>query len=267
MNHAYRKIACVNCGKIIDVPIYCGNRFCPVCSVTRSIRVKRRLDFLVNNQPKIPNYSYFFWTFSLKNCSDLKTGIKKLQDSFRKLRNRQYWKNKVLGGAFVIEIKGTPGNWHPHIHAVVYSLYAKWQTVFELWRKCSGGRGCYVKHIPVSAVTAYLTKYLSKPDVPDSVCLTISEGLKSIRLFAPIGIWHSMNKSYKKTAAPCKQCGGSSWQLYDTLMERFPEIHYKEFDTVKQRVLATAPLGKPTLARRPERTERETNTMHLDSNQ
>lgn len=230
MQHQFRRIVCSGCGESLDVPVYCGDRFCPVCSVTRSIRVKRRLTWLVDQQSKLPNQSFFFWTFSLKNCTDLTKGIKQLQLAFRRLRNRAYWKNHVTGGGFVIEIKGHPGNWHPHIHAILYSNWMKWDTVFTLWRKCSGGRGCYVKLIPKSAAVAYVTKYLSKPDVPDQVAIEISAALKGIRLFAPIGAWHAGNKSYPKKATPCKRCGSSHWMDWDVASGNFPQPHFKDFD-------------------------------------
>jgi len=125
MLHEFRRIICTVCGQVLDIPVYCGDRFCPVCSVSRSIRTRSRMQWLVDHQPKLHAHAFYFWTFSLKNCQDLPKGIAQLQKSFRKLRSRQYWKTHVEGGAFVIEIKGRPGDWHPHIHVIVYSTYMK----------------------------------------------------------------------------------------------------------------------------------------------
>lgn len=229
MEHEFRRLLCIGCGEQIDVPVYCGNRFCPVCSITRSIRVKSRLTHLVNSQVKIPGYEFYFWTFSLANQPDLAKAIKKLRDGFRKLRNRAYWKKKVFGGAFVIEITGKPGSWHPHIHCIIYSLYADWFTMLGLWKKSTGGRGVYVKRLNSQVVVNYLTKYLAKPDVPDDVEYQISTALKGTRLMAPIGLWHNANKSYKRTATPCRKCGGIRWVDWSIEILEFHRPLSKDF--------------------------------------
>jgi hypothetical protein len=199
------------------------------------------MQWLVDHQPKLHAHAFYFWTFSLKNCQDLPKGIAQLQKSFRKLRSRQYWKTHVEGGAFVIEIKGRPGDWHPHIHVIVYSTYMKWDKVFSDWRKCSGGRGCYVKQIPTAKAVSYITKYISKPDAPDIVCAEISSALRKIRLFAPIGSWHKQNSHYKKTPTPCVRCGGSSWMNYEFLTGNPHGSQFKEVELMRHQVPAIAP--------------------------
>lgn len=254
MLHAYRRIVCGHCGERIDCPVYCGNRFCPVCSVTRLLRVRRRLEFLSSTQPKLKGHRWQMWTFSVKNCVDLSDGIKHLLKAFRRLRNTQYWGNHVDGGAFVIEVKGRPGNWHPHIHVLLYLAYMDWAHVLKSWRKCSGGRGCYYKDIPQREAVGYLTKYLTKLDIPDSLEIEISQSLKGSRLFAPIGSWHAMNKAYKKSSAPCKKCGATAWEDYDILQGKFPGDNVKDFPLKPRPAPDVGLSSTPMLDRLPQHT-------------
>lgn len=242
MKHQFRRITCSNCTTNVDVPVYCGNRFCPICSITRNLRVRKRITWLLSQQVKFPGYRYQMWTFSMKNCKELSKwvdrdgklqdgGIQILQKCFRKLRSSAVWKSKVAGGCFVIEVKGVPGNWHPHIHALIYCDFIKWSRMFTAWRKASGGRGCHFKDLHEDQAVRYITKYLTKGDVPDNLELEISDGLKGIRLFAPIGLWHSLSKSYKKPATACKCCGGTKWFCWDFELGNFNAYHVKDFVT------------------------------------
>jgi hypothetical protein len=148
--------------------------------------------------------------------------IRHILKSFQKLRNRQLWKSKVDGGAYVIEITGRPGNWHAHLHIVIVSDWIDWESLVKAWRKCSGSQGVFINDIPQSEALRYLTKYLTKPDIPDQVCAEIARSLKGIRMFAPIGSWFALNKTYTKPKTPCKNCGGSRWLDWHICMNMFP---------------------------------------------
>jgi hypothetical protein len=229
--HLFNRYICTSCGEILTVPVFCGDRFCQVCSVIRRSRVRQRLTWLIDNIPTVAGNRYFHLTLTIASKSDLPAMVKKLQLSFRRLRQRQFWKNHVDGGAFVIEITGRPGSWHAHIHAVVSSRWMNWTTLRDLWKKVSSGIGCYLTLIPKSKAVYYLTKYLSKPDMPDIVANQISEGLAGVRLFAPFGSWHATNKSYIKPKCGCRQCGGSHWMEYNISRGNFPEAIWIPFDS------------------------------------
>lgn len=230
MLHQFRRIVCASCGHPIDVPVFCGFRFCPVCSVTRAIRVRRRLDFLVKNQSFVPGTFTAFLTLTIANQPNLPVMILKLQKAFKKLRNRAYWKSHVVGGAFVIEITGHPGNWHAHIHAILQTRWLDWSTLRNAWHKCSGSIGVFIKKIPSSAAVGYISKYVTKNDAPESVLYQISDGLKGIRLFAPIGAWFKLNLIYRRATSPCPNCGASKWTDYAAMCGDFHNATFKHFD-------------------------------------
>lgn len=213
--HAFMKVVCQHCGETIDVPVYCGNRFCPVCSVPRRVRVRNRLEFLVANTELPPHFHFKHLTLTIPNQPDLYEMVRYIVKSFRKLRNRAFWKNYVDGGAFVLEVTGRPNNWHVHIHTIIISRYLDWNKLLKAWIACSKGRGVWLTDIPASAAVGYLTKYLSKPSVPDLVLEYVNWALKGMRLFSPFGCWYALNLTYKKPKSACPVCGQTSWLPLD----------------------------------------------------
>lgn len=228
MDHLFVKLCCSQCGKSFDVPVYCGDRFCTVCSVRRNNRVKRRLDFLVDNCERPRGFGFKFLTLTISNMADLSGMVKVITASFRKLRNRQYWKNNVDGGSYVIEIKGRPGNWHVHIHIIMQARFMAFADLLKLWMKCSPGRGVYIKQIPAGKTIAYITKYLTKPDVPDQALKFINAELQNVRLFSPFGCWHALCATYKPPKRKCADCGSDKYMPWDMLFDKFPEPFLKE---------------------------------------
>lgn len=205
--HEYRRICCLHCGKTFDVPVYCGNRFCEICSKPRLNRIRQRLSWLCSKVRLQPAYSLKHLTLTIKNQPDLDDMLKDLVKSFRKLRNRQFWKQHVLGGAFVLEVTGEPDNWHAHIHAIIESKFIDFYKLLDLWKICSPGKGVYLQRIPAGHVIGYLTKYLSKPSVPAEHLDEVSACIQGFRLFQPFGTWYAINNTFEMKRAGCPECG------------------------------------------------------------
>jgi predicted nucleic-acid-binding Zn-ribbon protein len=223
-NHRYRQLCCSHCGAEITVPIYCGNRFCPVCSRPRLSRVRRRLDFLIKNTSKESGYGLKFLTLTIPNQTDLQTMLQHLTRSFRRLRQRAEWKRRVLGGAFVLECSGSSSGWHAHLHAIVFAKYISFERLLRMWLRCSGGRGVYIKQIPPSVATGYLTKYLSKPAIADVDLQLAAEEIKRYRLFQPFGIWMALLKDFSETKPGCPNCGSHSFFPLDLIYNQTRSI-------------------------------------------
>lgn len=209
--HFFQTLICSHCGHEIKIPVYCGNRFCPVCSVPRLARVKRRLKFLVRNSTIPRGAGFKHLTLTIRNQDDLPKMLKDIVRSFRRLRQRAAWKNRVLGGAFVLEVTGRPGNWHAHIHTILIAYYFPFNALLKLWEQVSSGQGVYIQKLPPKQVINYLAKYLTKPDVPDLVLDEVAAELKSYRLFQPFGCWFKLMKKYKDKTAGCPECKQHSW--------------------------------------------------------
>lgn len=218
-NHGWRTLYCIKCGKTIRVIVDCGHRFCPTCSRRRARRVRNRLKHLFSKTEAVPKAGIKMLTLSVQNCKDLDEGIRHLIKSFRRLRQRSLWKHYVLGGAFVIEIKGRPGNWHPHIHAIIHSYYIPWQRLRSSWRQVSGGLACWINAIDNDKAVNYVTKYLTKVDVPAALLDDVSTSLRHFRLFSRFGTWHNIALPKLKYDTPCAQCGNTDY-IVDFALER-----------------------------------------------
>lgn len=217
-SHQFIKIRCMCCSHTFDVPVYCGNRFCEICSQRRQSRMRRRLKWLVNQICLDKGYGFKHLTLTIPNQSDLPAMVKFIIKAFRKMRSRAYWKNHVRGGASVIEITGRPGNWHVHIHAVIEARYMDWGRLHKLWKKCSGGDGTYIQRLSKTNIVGYLTKYLTKSSAPQSVLLDMSEALKGTRMFSPFGTWYAKNCKYASFKPACPECSESDLMLDDFVL-------------------------------------------------
>lgn len=217
MEHEFRQITCLQCGHTITIPVYCGNRFCPVCSAPRLSRVRRRLNWIVDHVSPPRGYGIKFLTLTLRNESDLPIMLSHLVRAFRKLRQRAFWKQYVLGGAFVLEVTGRPGNWHAHIHAVIEARFIPYDTFVRLWLKISGSRGVWIEKLPKKNVIGYLTKYLTKSSVPADITDDVSECLAGLRLFQPFGSWYAVNLTFQTKKPGCPSCGSHDWMPSDIL--------------------------------------------------
>lgn len=217
-SHEYIDIACGCCHKIIPVPVYCGKRFCPVCSVIRQSRVRARLNWLVEQIHPVSPYGFSHLTLTVSNQSDLKSMVRHLLDSFRRLRQRSFWQHRVIGGGYVIEVTGCPGDWHAHLHIVLEARYMLQAALVAAWQSCSGGTGVWIVRIKKTGIISYLTKYLTKTGTSTSIIDAMSDALKGARLFSPFGHWYALFNSYIRPVVVCPECNVADYQLYSVLM-------------------------------------------------
>lgn len=213
--HEFITIFCMDCNHRINVPVFCGDRFCSVCSEARRNRIRHRIEFLLNNVQLEPGMRIKHLTLTIPNSPDLPGMLKTLVAAFRKLRHTSFWKNKVAGGCFVLEVTGREGDWHGHIHAIINARFIQWETLRNLWIRFSKGRGVWLSVIPKAQAIKYLTKYLSKPDLPEACLSAVNSALKGYRMFQPFGTWYKLSAKYEKPMSKCFHCGSEhSFELY-----------------------------------------------------
>jgi hypothetical protein len=103
-----------------------------------------------------------------------------------------------------------------------------WNKLLKLWIGCSKGRGVYIQDIPPKQVVVYLTKYLTKPSVPDRVLEDVNWALKGLRLFSPFGDWHNLNLQYSEPKHVCEYCGHTCWFPLSLIYSQHPNTFMKE---------------------------------------
>lgn len=209
--HAIRRLYCSHCGFIIDAPVDCGDRFCNICSRRRAFRVRNRLRWLLHNSAPSQGYVLKMVTLSMPNCKQLDAGVRMLVQCFRRLRQSQIWLKNVEGGATIIEVKGRPNSWHPHLHILCYSRRLPWHPLRDRWTQISGGTACYIQNVNQDKALYYVTKYITKVDVPEFLEYSVGTVLKKFRLFQRFGSWHSLKIPKKLFDYPCPTCTKSIW--------------------------------------------------------
>lgn len=210
--HNYLTLYCSKCGDSHVIMQVCRNRYCDACGHIRRWRSRERLIQVIKGYQRRSGYMLKMLTVSMQNCSDLETGISELIASFRRMRQSKFWKQHVLGGLFVIEITGTPGSFHPHIHAFIYSKRIPWRGINDTWRRASkGGSATWIANISNNNAIYYVTKYVTKSSLSDEAADIANEALRGKRLFQRFGSFSGYDISLPLFAAACKQCGGFEW--------------------------------------------------------
>lgn len=164
-------------------------------------------------------------TLTIRNEPDLLGMAKHITSAFKHLRRRQYWKQNVSGGAFVLEITGRPGDWHLHVHVLLHARWLAWKKLHQLWEELSGGLGVWLEDVDESRASGYITKYLTKPDAPDSVVKDMATALIGVRLFQTFGSWHSCPAMPSRDYHQCPECGSITWLPDRSIDREFREIY------------------------------------------
>lgn len=228
MTHKFIRIICLSCQSVFDVPVYCGDRFCSVCSYVRRMRVQARLQFLVKNLKPLPGYNLKHLTLTIKNQQNLSLMTATIVKSFRKLRQTASWKAHVSGGAYVIDITGSSSDWHVHLHIMIQSKYYKWDTLLKLWMKLSPGRGVYIQDISKQEVIRHMVKYISKSPISDDDRDELNAALKGSRLFQVFGSWYAINLQYKPPPKHCNNCNNPCFCVYSDFVGDMYPVFEKE---------------------------------------
>lgn len=220
--HEFITIVCTFCNATFKVPKPCGNRFCTVCNQRRKRIAREKLNGVIHKASLSKGYNFRHLILSTANQPDLAESIQHLIKSFRRLRQRSYWKNHVDGGVFVIEVTGNPGNWHPHLHIILSARYMKHSKLLQLWNHVSGGTGCYIKTTPKNACINYITKYITKTSLTGDSFIILNNALRGLRLFNFFGTWHGLANSIKIPRCVCPLCFHDALEVLDFLTPRSP---------------------------------------------
>jgi len=211
-SHSFVTLVCEHCGATIRIPNYCGNRFCSVCSKPRQARIRRRIISVLHQVQPRRYDSLKLLTLTIPRRQPLRNGVDQLLTSFRRLRQRKFWKKNVRGGAYFIEFKHSPAGWNPHLHIILESSFIPVKKLSELWSKVSPGKIVDIRKISQGSVVNYVTKYVTKADVPEPLQLQASEVLANRRLFTLFGTWGRIKLEPIPDEHACNNCGQTCWR-------------------------------------------------------
>jgi len=136
------------CGTFTDT-WYCKHRHCPICQWRKALKWRSRMHQLLDSTPEASSGKWVALTLTTRNChvSDLNETIAEMNDAFRRLRNRAFWKANVVGGIKFVEVDQGASDYqsaHPHFHCLIQirpsmhqgNNYVTQQRWAEEWQGC-----------------------------------------------------------------------------------------------------------------------------------
>lgn len=204
----------------------CRNRYCPVCTWRRSIRLgidnKDILDCYLGGGGRL-----IFVTFTVPNCryNKLRETLNILNYSLNKFRGRKSIKRISYGDIKTLEVTVDKKNrtFHPHIHCLFAVSsnyfdknnpdYIKHEQMQRIWQDCVGSRD-YL-YLNVQAVrdsigaAREISKYVAKDDDyirygygdvyndDDEVLYYLYRETKNLRFVSYTGVFSDIRKSLK----------------------------------------------------------------------
>ncbi len=211
----------------------CGNRLCLTCcaSMARASRRQGReaidkLNLLFDKRTQFRQglrWRSLVLTMPLMKGADVTDSIARINDAFRRLTNRQFWKSRVKGGIKSVEFTVRPNGFHAHIHLLLLSGFIpanaerakKSRTpsgnLQDEMKHCLTAAGARVEGSPIVWVAdtkrqgerthgdeitlekalaencKYLTKTESWDSIPDSQLVKVAEVKRWARMFEVLG--------------------------------------------------------------------------------
>lgn len=171
----------------------CHDRFCVPCARERARRISSNVIAALGGRVAR------FLTLTIASADlSLTESVDKLIDSFRRLRQRPLWRERVDGGAAFLEVTRNQetGRWHPHYHCLIEGRYLPQARIAAEWLEITGDSYIVDIRLVRNEATAarYVAKYVAKPtDVlaandPDGLVLAI-RALAGRRMCQTFGTW------------------------------------------------------------------------------
>lgn len=141
----------------------CRQRWCPMCAGQKAKFAKESTRRWIESleEPR-------FLTLTLRHCEEsLKSQIEFLQDCFRRIRYRAYWKRNVTGGIWFLQVhrSESDGCWHPHFHILLDGNYMEKERISALWELVTFGSPIIkIKQVKdTDRAAEYVARYSSRP--------------------------------------------------------------------------------------------------------
>ena len=207
LDHRVISLYCFNCGYKHVIQLRCGRRSCPVCRKSHYSRLLRGYLELAKIM-RAPKLLTLTTTPKETLTSDR---LRELRRAFQRLLHRKYFRDRIRGGLYVIEVKRGAMGWNLHLHALIDAAYLEQAIVSAVWRELTGDS--YVvdvrqAHAPAGGLR-YILKYLLKPPALNGQEAVYDCALKATRLVQTFGT--AYRARLEKRPLTCPACGSRDW--------------------------------------------------------
>lgn len=144
-------------------PSRCRDRLCPLCARIVARQTSERVLKTISSWDQARHL-----VLTLKSTDEpLVEQIDHLMRSFRRLRQRRWWKERVSGGIGTLEItfNESTKQWHPHLHVILNGEYLPHSDLKAQWQMVTNDST--IVHITAvhsrDDASRYIAKYVSKP--------------------------------------------------------------------------------------------------------
>lgn len=175
---------------------HCHDRLCVPCSADRARAIQHNVCEALRGQ-----FARFL-TLTLRGGEvDLAFGIARILKCFRRLRQRRFWRRRVVGGVAFVEFKWSAKSlaWHVHLHVLCHGRFIPKSDLSAEWYDVTGNS--YIVDVRAvrqeDKIAAYVTKYVTKPydrgDLAsdDRMCEIVTATHRK-RLILAFGDWKDM---------------------------------------------------------------------------
>lgn len=175
---------------------WCHDRMCQVCAGRRARRISAVL------KAHCAGKRIRFLTLTLRhNRTPLTDQISRLYTCFTALRRRKAWKEAIVGGAAILEVKiGHDGLWHPHLHVLAEGRWFDKKELSTEWLAVTGDSHIIDIRLPRSdeELVSYVCKYVTKGCDSDVLrdparAAEFIAAVRSRRLWTKFGTWHGLD--------------------------------------------------------------------------
>jgi hypothetical protein len=224
-SHRSIRLYCGSTGHIKDLKLKCSDRTCDECRKRTYFRLFKGW-FKLAEEMKNPK----LLTLTTVNVAELtKEHLRFIRSSFVRLMRRKYYKDRILGGLYVVELKNIGKGWNIHLHALIETISG--MDGFLLQRKISDDWLEITRHSKIVDIRqaesgkrslGYILKYLTKTPEINGESVVYNIALKGTRLIQTFGKLYSKRKPEKKKMA-CAECG-CDWWMTDRMVWEFDII-------------------------------------------
>jgi hypothetical protein len=175
-------------------PGLCRDRLCPTCGRMRAHTLSKQTRALINDADAVR-----LVTLTMQQTDEpLANQLANLRDAWKRLRRMLWWKDRVRGGVYGVEVKWstTNGRWHPHLHALVVGEYLEQRVLSAIWSELTGGsfivdvRMVNNRADGAAYVAAYVAKGSRVDQWPPDRIAEFGEAMHGVRLLQTFGCMH-----------------------------------------------------------------------------
>lgn len=186
----------------------CRDRLCPHCQKAKAAAMAKRTLALVQSMN-----ARRFATFTIASSdAPLADQLGRMLDALRALRRHEFWKRRVTGGIWAIEVTFNPqtGQWHPHLHCVLDGDYLPHPELKAAWLSVTGDssvvdiRAVRDARDAARYISTYVGKLADLSKVPDARIAEYALALHRRRLAGTFGSCHATSLQHKDDGADPK---------------------------------------------------------------